>query len=471
MEMAPSEWSDRYGCFRPDGVTPFPAADLPLALALRGERSKEVEVFIRNPNVPEGTWISINGAPLASVNGAPSGGLVTFRDITAHKRTEADLRHSNEERAHQEDIVRRLYNAVEQTADSVFITNREGIIEYVNRAFETTTGYSREEVLGQTPRVLKSGHYGPDHYRDLWKTILAGKVYRSTNINRRKNGEEYYSEQTITPMVDSRGGLTHFVSVVKDVTERIAQQKREIEMEYAARVQQQLYPKQAPKLDEFDIAGAVFPASETGGDYFDYVVMPDDCLAVTIGDVCGHGLASALIMAETRAYIRSLGEICCDPAEILTRINPFLLEHLADERQYVTLLVARLDIAARRIGYASAGHTDGFVLDRAGNVHRLSSTGIPLGMFPDASYACRDDIPLQPEDVVVLLTDGITEAESPDGRVFTAAEAIDVVRAHRAEPAEVIVQRLRAAVQTFAEGQPLRDDLTIVICKALKPGV
>jgi PAS domain S-box-containing protein len=467
-EMAPSEWSERYGCFQADGVTPFPSADLPLARALRGESSHEVEVFIRNSRAPEGAWISINGAPVVAVNGAPGGGVVTFRDITARKRTEAALQRSNEERAQHEDVARRLHSAVEQTADSVFITDRKGIIEYVNRGFEVTTGYSREEVVGQTPRVLKSGRYDPGHYQRLWKTILAGEVYRSTNINRRKNGEEYYAEQTITPMIDSHGDLTHFVSVMKDVTERIRQQKREIEMEYAARVQQQLYPKQAPKLDEFDIAGAVFPASETGGDYFDYVVMPDDCLAVTIGDVCGHGLASALIMAETRAYVRSLAAICGDPAEILTRINPFLLEHLADDRQYVTLFLARLDIAARRIAYASAGHPDGFVMDGAGEVRAmLGSTGMPLGMFPEASYTCRDDVALLPGDVVVLLTDGVTEAESPDGRPFTADDAIDVVRAHRAEPAQAIIQHLRAAVDAFAEGQALRDDLTIVICKAV----
>jgi PAS domain S-box-containing protein len=467
LEMDPSEWSARYGCFRPDTVTPFPAAELPLARALRGETSQEVEVFIQNPKVPDGVWISINGAPLVERAGdRPGGGVVTFRDITARKTTEAALHHSNEQRVRHEEMVRRLYNAVEQTADSVFITTREGIIEYVNRAFETTTGYSREEVLGQTPRVLKSGHYGPDHYRGLWKTILAGEVYRATNINRRKNGEEYYAEQTITPMVDPRGEVTHFVSVVKDMTERISQQKREIEMEYASRVQQQLYPKWAPKLDEFDIAGAVFPADETGGDYFDYVLMPDDCLAVAIGDVCGHGLGSALIMAETRAYVRSLASTCSDPGMILSRINPLLLEHLAGDRQYVTLLLARLDGSARRLAYASAGHTDGFVLSQAGEVRAvLGSTGIPLGMFPDVCYASRDDVALEPDDVVVLLTDGITEAEAPDGRVFTTEAALDVVRAHRAEPARAILQSLRDAVQDFTVGQPQRDDVTIVICK------
>ena len=465
LDVEPSDWSSRYGCFYPDTVTPFPSEALPLARALRGETVTDVEVFIRNEQQPDGVWISINGAPLVG-HGGPAGGVVTFRDVSSRRRMELALRQALDHRERQEELVQRLYNAVEQTADVIFITNRDGVIEYVNRAFETTTGYSREEAVGRTPRLLKSGRHDADHYSRLWRTIVAGQVYRSTNINRRKNGEEFHAEQTITPMLDAQGVPTHFVSVVKDMTERLRQQKHAFEMECAARVQRGLYPQAAPSLERYDIAGAVFPADETGGDYFDYLMMPDGGLAIAIGDVCGHGLVSALIMAETRAYVRSLAANYSDPGEILGRLNSFLLDHLGSERQYVTLFLARLDPAGGHLTYASAGHTDGFVMTANGEMRTaLPSTGLPLGMFPWASYPSGQRVPLDSGDTVVLLTDGITEAEAPDGTVMTAERALEVIRAHRTDPSAVIVRHLRDFVAEFTEGRPQPDDLTIVIAK------
>jgi len=98
------------------------------------------------------------------------------------------------------------------------ITNREGIIEYVNPAFETLTGYSRQDAEGKTPRLLKSGEQGPETYLELWKTILGGTVYRSILVNRKKNGELYYIEQSISPVRDTAGSITHFISNGRDLT-------------------------------------------------------------------------------------------------------------------------------------------------------------------------------------------------------------------------------------------------------------
>jgi PAS domain S-box-containing protein len=317
-------------------------------------------------------WLATTIVPLREESGRPRRHMAISTEVTESLR--------------QAETLRRLSNAVEQTADSVFITDREGVIEYVNPAFEATTGYSREEALGKTPRILKSGRHDRAHYEELWKTILAGEVHRSTGVNRKKSGELYYSEQTITPMRDGEGRITHFVAVVKDVTDRIDRQAREIEMEYAARVQRRLYPERPPEIDGLDLSGSVFPAVKVGGDYFDFVTLPGSGLLVAVGDVCGHGLGSALIMAETRAYLRSLAPSCADP-------------------------------------------------------------GVIAG------------------DLFVLLTDGITEAESPDGTTFGAERALEVVRAHRHQPARGIVGHLRQAILAFSGGAPARDDLTVVVGK------
>jgi two-component system cell cycle sensor histidine kinase/response regulator CckA len=125
------------------------------------------------------------------------------------------------EHASAEESLRKLSRAVEQSADTVMVTDREGTIEYVNPAFEALTGYSRQEIIGKTPRILKSSEQSPEIYRELWSTILAGNVYRGIIVNRKKNGDQYYVEQSISPMRDASGCITHFISNGRDLTERL----------------------------------------------------------------------------------------------------------------------------------------------------------------------------------------------------------------------------------------------------------
>jgi PAS domain S-box-containing protein len=137
-----------------------------------------------------------------------------------------DIRHAIEvyckerQRQKAEDALRKLWGAVEQSADLVIITDRDGVIEYVNPAFEVLTGYSREETIGQTPRMLKSEEQTPEIYKELWQTILSGTVFRGILANRKKNGEIFFAEKTITPLHDAEGKITHFISNDRDITER-----------------------------------------------------------------------------------------------------------------------------------------------------------------------------------------------------------------------------------------------------------
>ena len=171
--------------------------------------------------------------------------VVNYRDITERKQAEealraayeeskvlvwertADLRKANEalkaglaERERAQEALRKLSRAVEQTADSVFIVNRDGVIEYVNPAFEGLTGYTREEAIGGTRRILKSGEHEKEFYRDLWETLLTGQVFRGVFVNKKKHGELYYEDQTITPLRDEQGTISHFVATGRDITHR-----------------------------------------------------------------------------------------------------------------------------------------------------------------------------------------------------------------------------------------------------------
>jgi phosphoserine phosphatase RsbU/P len=364
--------------------------------------------------------------------------------------------------------IQMLTNAVEQTADSIIITNKEGMIEYVNPAFESTTGFTRQEVLGQTPRILKSGVQDGAFYKKLWDTLRSGQVFRDTLANRKKNGEIFFAEQTITPMKGATGEITHYVTVIKDVTEQRKLQEQQFQMNLARTMQQQFYRLPPPQVEGFDLAGVSYPADETGGDYFDFVMLPDNHVGIATGDVSGHGMSSALLMAELRAYLRAFAQKISDIGEILSLMNTALASDL-ELGSYATLIFCRLQPDSRTIQYASAGHTPGFVLDANGAVKRaLDSIDIPLGFLPGHQFSCSEPFILEPGEILALLTDGITEAEKPDQEPFGVERALAFIQTHRAESAHEIATRLFHAVRDFSDGMPQVDDITVVICKANK---
>jgi PAS domain S-box-containing protein len=451
VESDPSEWSSVYGCFRSDKVTPYPADELPLARAMRGEQVTEEEIFIRNPETPEGTWISVNSSPLIGGRGELNGAVIVFRNVTAH--------HESRE------VVRRLSKGIEKTTDAVFITDVNAVIEYVNPAFETITGYSQEEAVGQRPSILKSGQTEAGHYERLWETILSGQVHSGTLANRTKNGDVFHSEQTITPIHDAADNLTHFVSVMRDITELKKGQEREVEIRLARTVQQKLYPPGPPKLDRFDLAGAAFAADHTCGDYYDFIPTSDGRVGIVVGDVSGHGFGAALLMAETRAYLRSLLGATTNLSAIMRQLNVLLWRDTEDER-FVTLVLALLDPERRSIVYSSAGHISAYVLDGSGDVrHTLESTGPPLGIFGDAQYTSSGEISLHDGELLLLLTDGAAEAQNEDGEFFENERVLQVVAEAQDECSRAVVARLQAAVEEFAPNRPQRDDITAVVCK------
>src|SRR5262249_44915353 len=154
-----------------------------------------------------------------------------------------------------------------------------------------------------------------------------------------------WSQQTITPMHDDGVSLTHFVSVSRDITELKRKQEQDFQLQLARDVQRRFY-EQPPDVPGFDVGAASHPAYETGGGYFDFIRHPDGSLVIAMGDVKGHGYGSALLMALTRAYLRSFASMQLEVHEILARVNQMLLRDL-DQHQFVTLCLVRLQPEAR----------------------------------------------------------------------------------------------------------------------------
>ncbi len=362
------------------------------------------------------------------------------------------------------DLYDQMCRAVEQTADSILITDNCGIIEYVNPAFEQTTGYAAAEVLGHSPRVLKSGKHDERFYHDLWAQITAGQPFRGTIVNRKKSGELYWAEQTISPIRDDAGVITHFVSVLKDVTALREQQQQQVYMQLAREVQQRYYDTTV-SLPGFDIAAAAYPADETGGDYFDLLPQPDGSLYIVVADVAGHGFGSAFVMAETRATLRAYATMIDEMPALLNHLNRTLVGSLGGNR-YVTMILAHLDPGSRCLEYASAGHPPGYLLKRSGALGAvLHSTAPPLGIFENQDFPAAPAVSLDEGDTILMLTDGIMDSMDVKGAILGEKAVLDFIRAHPQGRASDLVRGLYETARAFSRGDAQRDDITAIVCR------
>jgi len=235
------------------------------------------------------------------------------------------------------------------------------------------------------------------------------------------------------------------------------------EFRAAQEIQQRLFPSAPPQLQNLDIAGALHPARATAGDYYDYIPMLDGSLAVVVGDVSSHGMGPALLMSETRACLRTLAQTSSDVGDILTRTNRVLAADTSDFH-FVTLLMARFEPARRVMVYAGAGQR-GYLMHTSGEVTVLESTSLPLGVREDTIVPAAPPVELQPGEIVVFCTDGVTEAESP-GRVrFGVGRTLAVIRGEQDQSARRIVEALYEELLGFTRRHPQRDDMTMVIVK------
>jgi PAS domain S-box-containing protein len=226
------------------------------------------------------------------------------------------------------------YRMLWETApDAVVLMDSQGTVHFANPAVRDVFGYIPDELIGKPITLIQ-----PDR-----GTSISPMVRRAAEtIGRRKDGVEIPIEVSFSEM--SLNGERRFVGFIRDITmrKRAEREIRESQEQFrvAREIQQRLFPKSAPALAAFDIAGATYPAEATGGDYFDYLPMLNDRWGIIVADVTGHGVGPALLMAETRAYLRILAGRREDVGEILTRANGVLAEDVGSER-FVTSWIAQ----------------------------------------------------------------------------------------------------------------------------------
>lgn len=238
----------------------------------------------------------------------------------------------------------------------------------------------------------------------------------------------------------------------------------------AMEVQNNLLPQESPTVAGLDVAGHSTYCDETGGDYYDYLDVQgvsQSGVALAIGDVMGHGVAAAMLMATARGILRSR---CHEPntlGDLLTHMNELLVEDTGGQR-FMTMQLVMLDGADGAMAWASAGHDPPMVY-RAGRgaFDALDGGGLPLGLFGEQQYSTDGAEPLQPGDVVVLATDGLWEAKMDDGEFYGKERLEAVIREAAGGTAEAIAVAIRSDHRRLCGGHSQADDITFVVAKRL----
>lgn len=248
--------------------------------------------------------------------------------------------------------------------------------------------------------------------------------------------------------------------------EQLVEKKRlEGQLEVARQVQLELLPPSDPNLEGFDISAYNFPTEEVSGDYYDWVRIYDDQIGVVIADVSGKGVPAALLMAFLRASLRSAIHIGYAPHISMAKVNYLLWESI-ERNQFVTAFYGVLDASNKTLAYTNAGHNPPLVLDKDGKTRFIERGGLPLGMFRDTRYY-EYYVPIEPGQVIVLYTDGVTEASNAEGEEYGRDRLAQAVLDAQGLSARETVSKLHRGVIDWTGGMGADDDITFFIIKAL----
>ena len=265
-------------------------------------------------------------------------------------------------------------------------------------------------------------------------------------------------------------GLMHSFNEMVEGLKHRDQMRRSLEV--AMEVQQNLLPHKNPEIDGLDIAGKSVYCDETGGDYYDFIEFDngkDRRLAVVIGDVSGHGVSSALLMASTRAFLRQRSALPGSGAEIVSDVNTQFCRDVAESGSFMTMFHLIIDQAGKSLSWVRAGHDPALLYDPASDgISELKGAGIALGVDADFQFEEYRRADLETGQIILLGTDGIWEACNPQGEMFGKEPIHALLREHRDQDSHRIVEEVLEALQEFQHGADIEDDVTLIVVKFIE---
>lgn len=282
-----------------------------------------------------------------------------------------------------------------------------------------------------------------------------------------KLSEELYSREDkklLSSVAGQAGIALETIRMGENIAGRIeAERHAAQEMEYAKQVQARLFPQKLPALRTLEYAGGCIQARQVGGDYYDFLELRPGRVALVLADIAGKGISGALLMANLQANLRSQYATAVDDLpRLLKSVNQLFYENTSDS-SYATLFFADYDDSSRRLRYVNCGHLPPLVLRADGSLEHLAATATVLGLFE--TWDCQTaDVNLEPGDLLVLYTDGVTEAANSEGEEFGEARLADCLRARGHLPVASLLPAIVAAVQEYS-GMEQADDITLVVAR------
>ena len=275
--------------------------------------------------------------------------------------------------------------------------------------------------------------------------------------------------ETMLP-VSSNDELGSLAEHFNRMTEGLKERKRmKQSLDLAKEVQQSLLPLSDPEVGGLDIAGRIIYCEETGGDYYDYLgekILGRDRCGIVIGDVCGHGLPSALMMATVRAAVRQRAALPGSIGQMITDVNRQFCPDVEETGGFVTLFFMLIDIAERRLHWVRAGHDPVLFYDPGRDrFEELSGNGIAIGIRDDWRYVSHTRGALSDGQIILLGTDGIWETRNPAGELFGKAPVRDIIRQHHRAGAGTICAAVLSELARFRQRPMPEDDVTLVVVK------
>jgi sigma-B regulation protein RsbU (phosphoserine phosphatase) len=369
--------------------------------------------------------------------------------------------------------------------EAIMAIDLNGKVMIWNREMEILTGVMAKDILGKGDYEYSLPFYG---YR---RPILVDMVltphegFESEYFGFRRDGTAVVGEVFIptfgrhgsyllakaTALFDEIGNRVGAIESVRDMTERrLMEQKLErsrTELHVAAEIQRSFIPKKTPNIPNFEVSAVTIPAMEVGGDFYDFISLPDGNYGLVIADVAGKSIPAALFMALSRMIIRASAAQQSLAPEVLKNANNMIASD-ATAGMFVTLLYGVLDGEALTLKYADAGHPTPLLFkSRDCKYVEESATGIALGAKESASYE-EQTIKFEPGEVAVFYTDGVTETMNAEGELYGLGRLIEAINKSCQASAEEIMNKILEEISAFRKDREQNDDITLVVLKARK---
>ncbi|HWQ20297.1 MAG TPA: SpoIIE family protein phosphatase, partial [Methanotrichaceae archaeon] len=415
---------------------------------------------------PDGRAWEARSNPIKDDSGRITGVVQVAMNITERKRAEQKMA----------DIINFL-------PDATFVIDTDGKVIAWNRAMEGLTGIQAPQILGKGDCEYALPIYGSRRRMLIDLVLRSDELLEGKYDTVNREGNTIITEVFVpsfkpggaylwakaSPLYEPNGKLIGAIETIRDVTERrqIEQklERSKAELQIAAEIQKNFLPDHTPTVFQFKLAAVTIPAMEVGGDFYDFISLPDGKQGLVIADVAGKSIPAALFMALSRTIVRANAAHQPQTAEVLREANNMIAED-ASAGMFVTLFYGILDGKAHTLTYANAGHPPLLVFRTGGcRCTEQEVTGVALGAMDGMEYEERQ-VQFMPGDVAVLYTDGVTEAVNNKGEMYGLKRLCSVMTKNGHLSAQVIMEKVLDDISEFSGDQSQYDDITLVVMKA-----